>query len=254
MRIAETPTLLAFVLAVLAARPADAQTLFDQALGRLLGGPGTTARPTGASPVADGRTATGRTSPVSTFDVASIRLGDSDQQVRAALARNGYAVDQVFYEPGFEDLVRSAVAERNGTRAPFRKPTLPGTLTARGPNGATIEVLSRAVEGGSSVREIRWRIGQAAMAPAAFMSQAIGKYGQPSYRENDYQFLWCQAATARCGSSDGAYKAADHMWMDTTSGSDALELVAGTDAERAAKDAVAAEVDRRAPRTDRAAF
>lgn len=253
------PTSILVLAAALAAgAPAAAQqpTLLDQALGRLLGGR-RTAGPQAATPGGPNASAlqgaSGRTAPVSTFDIAGIHLGDTGPQVRAVLAKGGYRIFSSYDQAGFEDRVQAAVAARRGVAIPIAKATVQGRMTVTGPNTIYMEMEFRVVPTGSVVSEIYWKIDQTAMTPQAFLAQVLAKYGPANGRVGSLDQLWCETHVESCNISGIAYKAAANL-RSGTSGDNSLHLVIGTDADAVTEGVLAAEVDRRAPKLGRAPF
>jgi hypothetical protein len=251
--------ILAAALSTTFVASAQQPTLLDQALGRLLNGR-KAANPAAAAPAptpALARNGAGRPSPVSSFDIAGVRLGDTPQQVRAALAKTGYVIrggsipsDQ----PGFEDRVLAAIARRQGVKAPEPKSNVAGKFTADGPNAAFMEIFFAATRAGAVVSEVRWQLPQAAMTGQAFLAQTVSKYGPVGQSNNGVQHLWCEAANARCADWETAYQTAPSLRANTDGQSNYLNLLQGTNAENAQQGAIVAEVDRRSPKLGKAAF
>ena len=194
-----------------------------------------------------------------TMDVAGIRLGDTPQQVKAALQQAGYRVTETRKTASFAQHVAVEVANRKGTAAP--NPTYAGIaeIIAMGPHQERADIQFAQIAGGDSVSRIEVTIPGTTMGEAAMKAQLTARYGKPdSVKDQGLTWHWCAPQAAKiCGMTYTGGEL-DTAWPtlrgSTAMGTNSIILEAGTDADLRLKQTFEAAVLARAPKTDRAAF
>ncbi|EGI54481.1 hypothetical protein SUS17_2666 [Sphingomonas sp. S17] len=193
------------------------------------------------------------------MDVAGIRLGDTPQQVKAALQQAGYRVTETRKTASFAQRVAVEVANRNGAAAP--NPTYAGIaeIIAMGSHQERADIQFAQIAGGDSVSRVEVTIPGTAMGEAAMKAQLSAKYGKPdAVKDQGLSWHWCAPQAMKiCGMTYTGGEL-DTAWPtlrgSTGMGTNSIILEAGTDADRRLKQAFDAAVLARAPKTDRAAF
>ncbi|KTW12359.1 hypothetical protein NS258_10465 [Sphingomonas sanguinis] len=194
-----------------------------------------------------------------TMDVAGIRLGDTPQQVKAALQQAGYKVNETRKTESFAQRVAVEVANRKGLAAPNPTYAGIGTIIAIGPHQERADIQFAQIAGGDSVSRIEVTIPGTAMGEAAMKAQLTAKYGKPdAVKDQGLTWHWCAPQAAKiCGMTYTGGEL-DTAWPtlrgSTAMGTNSIILEAGTDADRRLKQAFEAAILARAPKTDRAAF
>jgi hypothetical protein len=196
---------------------------------------------------------------LATMEVAGIRLGASAQQVKTALGHAGYRITETHTDRSFEQHVASEVATRTGRDQAFPTDAGTGQIIAMGPHQERAQVDFAQTAAGSSVSRILVTIPGTAMTAAAFREQLFARYGKPdAVREQGLTLSWCSPQALRiCGLT---YTAGDldTVWpklsADLAYGDSTITLAIGSEADHRNAQAFEAEVVRRVPKTDRAAF
>lgn len=194
-----------------------------------------------------------------TIDVAGIRLGDTPQQVKAALQQAGYKVTETRKTESFAQRVAVEVANRKGLAAP--NPAYAGisNIIAMGPHQERADIQFAQITSGDSVSRVEVTIPGTAMGDAAMKAQLTARYGKPdAVKDQGLTWHWCAPQAAKiCGMTYTGGEL-DTAWPtlrgSTAMGINSIILEAGTDADRRLSQAFEAAVLARAPKTDRAAF
>lgn len=194
-----------------------------------------------------------------TMDVAGIRLGDTPQQVKAALQQAGYRVTETRKTASFAQRVAVEVANHKGTAAPNQTYAGFAEIIAMGPHQERADIQFAQNAGGDSVSRVEVTIPGTAMGEAAMKAQLSARYGKPdAVKDQGLTWYWCAPQVVKiCGMTYTGGEL-DTVWPtlrgSTGMGSNSIILEAGTDADRRLKQAFEAAVLARAPKTDRAAF
>lgn len=194
-----------------------------------------------------------------TVDVAGIRLGDTPQQVKAALQQAGYRVTETRKTASFSQRVAVEVANRKGAAAP--NPTYAGisNIIAMGPHQERADIQFAQIAGGDSVSRVEVTIPGTAMGDTAMKAQLTARYGKPdAVTDQGLIWHWCAPQAVKiCGMTYTGGQL-DTAWPtlrgSTAMGTHSIILEAGTDADRRLSQAFEAAVLARAPKTDKAAF
>ena len=193
-----------------------------------------------------------------TMDVAGIHLGDTPQQVKAALQQAGYKVTETRKTASFAQRVAVEVANRKGAAAPNPTYTGIGNIIAMGPHQERADIRFAQAAGGDSVSRIEVTIPGTTMGEAAMKAQLTARYGKPdSVKDQGLTWHWCAPQAVKiCGMTYTGGEL-DTAWPtlrgSTAMGTNSIILEAGTDADRRLRQAFEAAVLARAPKTDRAA-
>ncbi len=194
-----------------------------------------------------------------TMDVAGIRLGDTPQQVKAALQQAGYKVTETRKTESFAQRVAVEVANRKGALAPNSTYAGISNIIAMGPHQERADIQFAQAAGGDSVSRVEVTIPDTAMGDAAMKAHLTAKYGKPdAVKDQGLTWHWCAPQAAKiCGMTYTGGEL-DTAWPtlrgSTAMGTNSIILEAGTDADRRLKQAFEAAVLARAPKTNRAAF
>lgn len=135
-------------------------------------------------------------SPVSTVDVAGVKLGMSPEQVRAALKAGGFtprATDPD--QSSWSAMVADKLAERGVAVTDRTK--VPMFTMASGPQGEHVEVWYAATRQGAQVSSVKYLLPTNRMERAAFLTGVKNKYGQPT-TEDRVNSLYCSAGEQSC--------------------------------------------------------
>ena len=194
-----------------------------------------------------------------TIDVAGIRLGDTPQQVKAALQRAGYKVTETRKAESFAQRVATEVANRKGAAAPNSTYAGIGTIIAMGPHQERADIQFAQVASGDSVSRVEVTIPGTSMGEAAMKAQLTAKYGKPdAIKDQGLTWHWCAPQAVKICGMTYTGSDLDTVWPtlrgSTAMGANSIILEAGTEADRRLKQAFQAAVLARAPKTDKAAF
>lgn len=193
---------------------------------------------------------------ISQFDVAGVRLGMTPAQARAALLQNGYKVteDRYVTNQTWEELIQSALASRLKNYTARESRTGGRNLEANKDPRQTIKVTFLATPRGMRVENVEYRIPAGDITKADFDANVARKYGEPTRRVS-WAALWCSPGEKTCIPNRyfeyPSLKSRHNAAPDFRS----VELDGTNKVERARfKALIAAEVERRAPRTRVTAF
>ncbi|SDE64615.1 hypothetical protein SAMN05216557_10120 [Sphingomonas carotinifaciens] len=194
-----------------------------------------------------------------TMDVAGIHLGDTPQQVKAALQQAGYKVTETRKTGSFAQRVAVEAANRKGAAAP--NPTYAGIaeIIAMGPHQERADIQFAQIAGGDSVSRVEVTIPGTAMGDAAMKAQLTARYGKPdAVTDQGLTWHWCAPQSVKiCGMTytGGELNTAwPTLRGSTAMGINSIILEAGTDADRRLKQAFEAAVTAQAPKTNQGAF
>ena len=195
----------------------------------------------------------------STMDVAGIRLGDTPQQVKAALQQAGYKITETRKTESFAQRVAVEVANRKGAAAPNSTYAGISNIIAIGPHQERADIKFVQIAGGDSVSRVEVTIPGTSISETAMKTQLTARYGKPdATKDQGLTWHWCAPQAVKiCGMTYTGGEL-DTAWPtlrgSTAMGTNSIILEAGTDADLRLKQAFEAAVLARAPKTDRAAF
>lgn len=211
-----------------------------------------------SKPPASGAPPVERARSIAQLDVAGVRLGMTPAQARAALMQSGYKIAEDRYRVNrtWEELVQVAVAERLGKHG-VRVPETGGrNLEGSKDRRQTIEVHFVAKPEGMRVGYVEYRIPGEEITKEDYDANVLAKYGRPDVNHwGSMAMIWCSAGEPRCAPLtqlkrphlESRYASSIQVRILELNGVDQVE-------EARLQALIAAEVERRAPRTRQTAF
>lgn len=203
---------------------------------------------------------------ITQLDVAGIRLGMTPDEAGRAIAKSGYKIDAASIRddrPSWEERLRVAVRERQGSSAP--RPSGPplrevSNYYATSVRKQTLQVSFAATPAGPRVKKVVYEIPVDQITKADFDANVLTKYGRRDGQVatvDGMEALWCSAGERQCGKSwmyrperpvlkAGTFQVARRHRI-TLDGRDIAE-------EARLNSLFVAEVERRAPRTRETSF
>lgn len=195
---------------------------------------------------------------ISQLDVAGVRLGMTPAQARAALLQSGYKVTEDRYRINrtWEELVQVAVAQRLGKYGVQVPETGGRNLEGTKDRRQTIEVHFVAKPEGMRVGYVEYRIPGEEITKDDYDANVLAKYGRPDVNHwGSMAMIWCSVGEPRCAPLTQLKRPHLESRFASSIQVRILELNGVDQAEEARRQAlIAAEVERRAPRTRQTAF
>ena len=191
-----------------------------------------------------------RWAPVSTFDVAGVKLGMTPEETRTALKGAGFspqATDPM--QDAWSAVVSGRAAERIGGKVEDGK--VPMFTRASGPQGETVEIWYAATPEGARATSIEYMMPTKRMERAAFAAGIAVKYGRPTVEETA-RGLYCTKGEGSCLTYQN--KALPHLLTESSYSVHSVKLTEGEQYRNELKSRTAAAVEAAAPKNAKASF
>lgn len=184
------------------------------------------------------------------YDIAGVRLGMTPEETRIAAAKAGYVIDRTMMSKSFEQLVLSELRERKPSVAhvPSSQEKTPREMWAKGQSGERLWLRFAPTPVGPQLMFANLSIDERRVTKVTFGEQVMSKYKDPSASHlSSMAHFWCAGGVPRCG-ADRVGADYPYLKYHFGPGGPALTLTDENRNRRAIEGAIAAEVDRRAPR------
>lgn len=188
--------------------------------------------------------------PVSTFDVAGVKLGMTPEETRTALKGAGFspqATDPM--QDAWISVVSRRAAERIGGKVDETR--VPMFTRASGPQGEQVEVWYTATQHGARATSIGYTMPTKRMESAAFAAGVSAKYGRPTVQDPVHS-LYCTRGESSCLSYQN--KVLPHLLIENDYSVYSVKLAEGARYRDELKATTAAAVEVAAPRNAKASF